>query len=89
MAGAAFWGWAGVVIRQRTPRARARPRHGLDSLLRADLSPAWTQLPAPSTWTPTAVGALIALGLLCSGVATFPFSTLVRDIGPTRTLTSA
>jgi drug/metabolite transporter (DMT)-like permease len=34
-----------------------------------------------------AVGALIALGLLCSGLAYLPFFTLVRDIGPTRTLT--
>jgi drug/metabolite transporter (DMT)-like permease len=33
------------------------------------------------------VGALIAVGLLCSGVAYLPFFTLVRDIGPSRTLT--
>ena len=27
------------------------------------------------------------MGLLCSGVAYLPFFTLVRDIGPSRTLT--
>src|SRR5678809_1318275 len=51
------------------------------------LSPAWLQMPSPSTWTPLAVGGLLALGLLVSGVAYLPFFTLVRDIGPTRTLT--
>jgi drug/metabolite transporter (DMT)-like permease len=51
------------------------------------LGPAWVQVPSPSVWTPTSVGALIALGLLVSGLAYLPFFTLVRDIGPTRTLT--
>ena len=31
--------------------------------------------------------ALIALGAVCSGVAYLPFFTLIRDIGPSRTLT--
>jgi drug/metabolite transporter (DMT)-like permease len=88
MAGAFFWGWAGVVIRQRTGRV---PAMGLATgsiiLCALILSPAWAQLPPPSTWTPVAVGGLIALGLLCSGLAYLPFFTLVRDIGPTRTLT--
>ena len=88
VAGTAFWGWAGVVIRQRTGRV---PAMGLatGSILFCALilSPAMAQMPPPSTWTPIAVGALIALGLLVSGVAYLPFFTLVRDIGPTRTLT--
>ena len=88
MAGAFFWGWAGVVIRQRTGRV---PAMGLATgsiiLCALILSPAWAQLPPPSTWTPAAVGGLIAVGLLCSGLAYLPFFTLVRDIGPTRTLT--
>jgi drug/metabolite transporter (DMT)-like permease len=88
MAGAFFWGWAGVVIRQRTGRV---PAMGLATgsiiLCALILSPAWAQLPPPLTWTPTAVGGLIAVGLLCSGLAYLPFFTLVRDIGPTRTLT--
>ncbi|OAI52699.1 hypothetical protein AYO46_04900 [Betaproteobacteria bacterium SCGC AG-212-J23] len=88
MAGAALWGWAGVMIRQRTGRV---PAMGLatGSILFCALilSPAWAQAPPPATWTPTAVGALIAVGLFCSGLAYLPFFTLVRDIGPTRTLT--
>ncbi|MEA3193810.1 MAG: hypothetical protein QOD26_2143 [Betaproteobacteria bacterium] len=88
MAGAFFWGWAGVVIRQRTGRV---PAMGLatGSILfcMVILSPAWVQVPPPSTWTPAAVGGVIAVGLLCSGLAYLPFFTLVRDIGPTRTLT--
>jgi len=88
MLGAAFWGWAGVVIRQRTGRV---PALGLATgsiiFCAVILSPAWAQVPPPSAWTPIAVFALIALGTLCSGVAYLPFFTLVRDIGPTRTLT--
>ena len=40
-----------------------------------------------STWTTEAAAALLALGLLCSGLAYLPFFSLVRDIGPSRTLT--
>jgi drug/metabolite transporter (DMT)-like permease len=88
MAGAAFWGWAGVLIRQRTgrvpPISLAAGSIVFTALL---LSPAWLALPAPAAWTPVATAALIALGVLCSGLAYLPFFTLVRDIGPTRTLT--
>jgi len=88
MVGAALWGWAGVVIRQRTgrvpPVSLATGSIVFSTLI---LSPTWAELPPPSTWTPSAVVALIALGTLCSGVAYLPFFTLVRDIGPTRTLT--
>jgi drug/metabolite transporter (DMT)-like permease len=88
MAGAFFWGWAGVVIRQRTGRVPAMSlATGSILFCMLILAPAWAQVPPPSTWTPTAVGGLIAVGLLCSGLAYLPFFTLVRDIGPTRTLT--
>ena len=88
MAGVAFWGWAGVVIRQRTGRVPALSlATGSVIFCAVILAPAWLQVPPPSTWTPTSVGALIALGLLVSGLAYLPFFTLVRDIGPTRTLT--
>ena len=61
--GAAFWGWAGVVIRQRTGRVPAMSLATGSILFCAlILAPAWAQVPPPSTWTPTAVGALIALG---------------------------
>jgi drug/metabolite transporter (DMT)-like permease len=87
MAGAFFWGWAGVVIRQRTGRVPALSlATGSILFCAAILSPAWAQLPPPSAWTPAAVFALIAVGALCSGVAYLPFFTLIRDIGPTRTL---
>jgi drug/metabolite transporter (DMT)-like permease len=88
MAGAAFWGWAGVIIRRSTGRVRpislAAGSIVFCTLL---LSPAWAETPPPATWTPAATAALIALGALCSGLAYLPFFTLVRDIGPTRTLT--
>jgi drug/metabolite transporter (DMT)-like permease len=87
LAGAFFWGWAGVVIRQRTGRVPALSLATGSILFCAlILSPAWAQLPPPSAWSPTAVGALLGVGLLCSGLAYLPFFTLIRDIGPTRTL---
>jgi len=88
VAGAAFWGWAGVVIRQRTGRV---PPISLaaGSILFATvlLAPTWVEVPPLSAWTPGATAALVALGALVSGLAYLPFFTLVRDIGPTRTLT--
>jgi drug/metabolite transporter (DMT)-like permease len=51
------------------------------------MTPLWVAAPPPSEWTLAGVAALIAVGLLCSGVAYLPFFTLVRDIGPSRTLT--
>ena len=88
MAGAAFWGWAGVVIRQRTGRVPSMSlAAGSIVFAAALLSPAWTNVPDLSLWTPQATAALVALGALCSGLAYLPFFTLVRDIGPTRTLT--
>ena len=50
------------------------------------MAPLWVTAPPPSEWTLVGVAALIAVGLLCSGVAYLPFFTLVRDIGPSRTL---
>jgi len=88
VAGAAFWGWAGVVIRQRT--ARVPPISlAAGSILFATvlLAPTWVEVPPLSAWTPGATAALVALGALVSGLAYLPFFTLVRDIGPTRTLT--
>jgi len=46
----------------------------------------WTQAPPPTAWTMNATLSLIALGAVCSGIAYLPFFTLIRDIGPTRTL---
>lgn len=89
VAGAFFWGWAGVLIRQRTGRA---PPLGLatGSIFYAGvlLSPALAFTPPASQWSAESAFGLAALGLLCSGLAYVPFFTLVRDIGPTRTLTT-
>jgi drug/metabolite transporter (DMT)-like permease len=88
MAGAALWGWAGVMIRQRSGRvAPMSLAAGSIIFCMVILSPAWIATPPPAAWTATALIGLVAGGLLCSGVAYLPFFTLVRDIGPTRTLT--
>jgi len=87
LVGAAFWGWSGVVIRQRTGRVPPVSLAAGSTLFAAlILSPAWLEAPPLAQWTPSATAALIALGALCSGLAYLPFFTLVRDIGPTRTL---
>jgi drug/metabolite transporter (DMT)-like permease len=88
LAGTFFWGWAGVVIRQRTGRVSSMSL-ATGSIVFAALllSPAWATAPAAEAWTLPASAALVALGALCSGIAYLPFFTLVRDIGPTRTLT--
>lgn len=88
IAGAALWGWAGVIIKQRTgtlaPISLAAGSIAFAALM---MSPAWAQLPPPAAWTGEALFALVALGVVCSGVAYLPFFTLIRDIGPSRTLT--
>ena len=86
--GAALWGWAGVIIRQRSGRLPAMSLAAGSILFSAVLlSPGWATLPDPATWTPQATVALVCLGLFCTGLAYLPFFTLVRDIGPTKTLT--
>lgn len=88
IAGTALWGWAGVMIKQRTGRM---PPMGLAAgsiaFAAAVMAPLWALAPPPATWTLPGFGALLALGTLCSGLAYLPFFTLIRDIGPSRTLT--
>jgi drug/metabolite transporter (DMT)-like permease len=88
IAGAAFWGWAGVLIKQRAgqlpPMGLAAGSIAFAALL---MSPLWVLVPSPATWTAPSVASLIAVGVVCSGLAYLPFFTLVRDIGPSRTLT--
>jgi drug/metabolite transporter (DMT)-like permease len=85
--GAAFWGWAGVMIKQRSgslpPMGLAAGSIAWAAVL---MTPAWAAAPPPQAWTIEATAALIACGALCSGLAYLPFFTLIRDIGPTRTL---
>jgi drug/metabolite transporter (DMT)-like permease len=86
LAGAASWGWGGVMIKQYTGQmpaiALAAGSIAYSAVL---LSPAWSEAPA-ATWSPAAVASAIALGVACSGIAYLAFFTLVRDIGPSRTL---
>ena len=86
--GAALWGWAGVRIKQRYGRL---PPMGLAAgsiaFAAVIMAPLWALAPAPSAWTLEAIASLVALGMLCSGFAYLPFFTLIRDIGPSRTLT--
>ena len=88
VAGAAFWGWAGVMIKQRAgrlpPMSLAAGSIAFAAVL---MAPLWTQAPSPATWSPEATLSLVAVGVICSGLAYLPFFTLVRDIGPSRTLT--
>jgi len=87
LAGAALWGWAGVLIKQRygrlPPMAVAA---GSVAFAAAIMLPLWTQAPPLEAWTPVATANMVALGLLCTGFAYLPFFTLIRDIGPWRTL---
>jgi len=87
LTGAALWGWAGVLIKQRygrlPPMAVAA---GSVAFAAAIMLPLWTQAPPLEAWTPVATANMVALGLLCTGFAYVPFFTLIRDIGPWRTL---
>jgi drug/metabolite transporter (DMT)-like permease len=88
IAGAALWGWAGVMIKQRAGRLPAMgAAAGTISFAAVLMAPLWTLTSPASTWTTEAAAALLALGLLCSGLAYLPFFSLIRDIGPARTLT--
>ena len=86
--GAALWGWAGVMIKQRYGRL---PPMGLAAgsiaFAAVLMMPFWIEAPPAAAWTLEALAAVVALGTLCSGVAYLPFFTLIRDIGPSRTLT--
>jgi drug/metabolite transporter (DMT)-like permease len=88
IAGTALWGWAGVMIKQRSGRL---PPMGLAAgsiaFAAVVMAPLSALTPPAATWTLEAAGALVALGVLCSGLAYLPFFTLIRDIGPSRTLT--
>ena len=88
IAGAAFWGWAGVMIKQRQGRL---PPMGLaaGSIAFAAIlmAPLWATAPPVQQWHLEATLSLVAVGVVCSGLAYLPFFTLVRDIGPSRTLT--
>lgn len=84
--GAALWAYAGVLIKQTSaklpPVSLAAGSIAYSAVL---LSPAWAATPHAS-WSLEAAGSVVGLGVLCTGVAYFFFFRLVRDIGPSRTL---
>lgn len=86
--GTALWGWAGVMIKQRyerlPPMALAAGSVAFSAVI---MAPLLAHTPPPAAWTTEAAVALVALGTLCTGLAYLPFFTLIRDIGPSRTLT--
>ena len=86
--GAILWGWAGVMIKQRSgrlpPMGLAAGSIAFSAIL---MAPLWATAPPPQEWNLEATLSLIAVGVICSGLAYLPFFTLVRDIGPSRTLT--
>jgi drug/metabolite transporter (DMT)-like permease len=87
IAGTALWGWAGVMIKQRTGRvAPMGLAAGSIAFAAVMMAPLGAFTPPPSAWTPEAAGATLAVGMLCTGLAYLPFFTLIRDIGPSRTL---
>jgi drug/metabolite transporter (DMT)-like permease len=84
--GAASWGWGGVMIKQYTSEIPAIAlAAGSISYSALILSPAWAEA-STATWSLGATASAIALGVIGSGIAYLAFFTLVRDIGPSRTL---
>lgn len=89
LAASVSWAYGGVVIKQRggslPPIGLAAGSMTFSTVM---MAPLWVPAPAPPAWTLEAGAALVALGALCSGLAYLAFFTLVRDIGPARTLST-
>ncbi len=86
------YGWAGVLIRRHAKKIQ--PLHSAAGtqlaagVLIAPLAIGQAVLAPPialTTWP--VIGALLAIGVLCSGVAYMLYFRLMRDLGPTRALT--
>lgn len=86
VAGSIGWAWAPVMIRQQsgrnTPIALAAGSMGFAALL---MTPAWAAAP-DAQWSFITVGSVAVLGLVCTGAAHLALFTLVRDIGPARSM---
>lgn len=86
------YGWAGVLIRRHArsiaPLHAAAGTQLAAGVLVAPLALTQAAMNPPvalATWP--VIGALLAIGLLCSGVAYMLYFRLMRDVGPTRALT--
>ena len=86
VAGCAFWGLGGVLIKQRADRLPL-VAFAAGTTLAASVYLSPSLLTAPqANWTGPAMLAAMALGLICTGLAYLGFFSLVRDIGPSKTL---
>ncbi|MEP6657006.1 MAG: DMT family transporter [Betaproteobacteria bacterium] len=91
--GAAFcYAAAGIYLRKRASDAPAMAVAGWSQLAAAAvLMPIVFAAPMVSPWPawrdPAVLGNVLALGLVCSGAAYLLYYRLMRDVGPTRTLT--
>jgi drug/metabolite transporter (DMT)-like permease len=89
LAGTAMWGIGGVLIKKRSstlpPIGLAAGSITAGAIL---MLPLWAGATPAASWTLDAFLALAALGILGTGLAYLAFFTLVRDIGPARTLTT-
>lgn len=86
------YGWAGLLIRRHArdipPLHAAAGTQIAAGVLIAPLALGQAAISPPqalATWP--VVGSLLAIGLLCSGVAYMLYFRLMRDVGPTRALT--
>lgn len=89
LVGSASWAWAGVMIKQKSAGlpaiAFAAGSIGYGALL---MLPFWLATPPPAAWTLEASASLLAVGVICSGAGYLALFTLVRDIGPSRALST-
>lgn len=86
--GAASWAYGGVAINLRSGVPPVGLAAGSITWAAVLLSPLWALAPAPSAWTGTASAALLALGIVCSGVAYLLSFRLMREVGASRTLST-
>jgi drug/metabolite transporter (DMT)-like permease len=84
--GAASWAYAGVQIKERSgalpSMGLAAGSTGVAALL---MAPAWVSAPQ-AAWSVQSALYLVVLGAACSGAAYLAFFSLIRDIGPSRTM---
>jgi len=88
LAGALCYALAGVWLTRYGARLKPKAIAGWSQLSAgAVLLPVAAATPLPGPVTPPVVANLLALALLCSGVAYLLYYRLIRDVGPTRAMT--
>lgn len=88
LAGALCYALAGVWLKRRGTMLKPMAIAGWSQLgAAALLLPVAVATPMPGPVTPAVVANLLALALVCSGIAYLLYYRLIRDIGPTRAMT--